>query len=150
MTTKTEEQMKSWIKAAFSSARKPTEITRCPCEECRSLQRFFSNFESDTASVNDLRNHETLLIHGTAEAFRFFLPYFMIASVEGLNEAGAIPDLMLFAISTDADDRYRTGLLAASEIVCVNQFIDFLVASGDHSDDEVSAARDSLSLLEHK
>ena len=146
MTTEEGEKLISMIRSVFSNAPRPNKITVCPCDECRELQIFFSDPESDLSTAWELQQHETILFHATAEAFRYFLPMYMIVSLENLSNSGAIPDLILSSISTDRDRQERLSLFSDLEIDCVEKFINFLVDSGEYNDADLDAARMAITL----
>ena len=141
--------MNSNIRQAFSKARKPLadEITSCPCDECRELAIFFSQFNPETTSIDDLRQHETFLVHGTTIAFRYFLPYFLELSMQDLNKAGAIPDLIVDVISNDFKHLDRVYNFSIPEVECLQRYFDLLVERGEHDEEELCGARKTLSKL---
>ena len=138
------------IKLAFSQARKPTadELTICATDECRELNRFFSKFCPSNASVEDLREHEMILMFGTNIAFRYFLQFFLEFSIRDLLRAGAIPDLIVLAFASDLDSLDRVGLLKTPEIECVRQYFDLLVVRGECELDDLTGARKTLDRLD--
>jgi len=141
--------MNSSIAQAFSQALKPkpNQITSCPCEECEELELFFAEFCPRASTVDDLRAHETVLIHGTRIAFRYLLQFFLEFSSRNLQLAGAIPDLIILAFSSDTDNLDRVGLLKTPEVECVRQYFDLLVEQNEYEEDELVGARKTLDRL---
>ena len=144
--------MKTSIGLAFSQARKPKpdEITTCPCAECRELAVFFGQFDPSTATIDDLREHETLLVHGTSIAFRYFLPFFLELSIRDLSKAGAIPGLVLCSIAADFKHLDRIGLLSQQEVECLESYFDLLVERGECEPEELCDAQKTLSKLDKR
>lgn len=141
--------MKSTFRQAFSKAPKPAsdEITRCPCDECRELAIFFSQFDPDATSIDDLRQHETFLCHGTTIAFRYFLPFFLELSLQDLSQAGAIPDLIVDVIAKDFKHLDRVYNFSVAEVECVQGYFDLLVERGEQEEKELCDARKTLTKL---
>ncbi len=74
------------IEIAFSETPYPGDhnITHCPCDECTEIAGYFAGKTWKGHRVNDLRCHETALFHCTPDAFRYYLPAFMLAVFRGL------------------------------------------------------------------
>lgn len=68
-------------------------------------------------------------------------------SIQELNKAGAIPDLIIFAISTDFRGLDRVNLLSMPEIECVEKYFELLVEHGECEIDDLSDAQDTLKKL---
>ena len=88
------------IGRVFASVGYPGDdnITRCPydCTECRQIARFFQGKSCDQLAVEDLRRHHTALALFTPEAFQYFLPAFMLASLDSHEKGDVIPDAIRF------------------------------------------------------
>jgi len=65
-------------------------------------------------AVKDLRYHEVALSFFTPEAFRYFLPAFMLASIDDPEAADVIPDGILFHLSAP-DDPHQWGRVVQFE-----------------------------------
>jgi hypothetical protein len=73
-------------------------ITRCPydCSECGQIARFFRAKSWDQLAAEDLRRHHTALALFTPEAFQYFLPAFMLASLSSFENGDVLPDAIRF------------------------------------------------------
>jgi hypothetical protein len=74
------------IEAAFASAQYPGDgnITRCPyrCSECTRVALFFKGRTWAENTAADLKPQHTALALFTPEAFQYFLPAFMLVSMD--------------------------------------------------------------------
>jgi hypothetical protein len=94
--------------------------------------------------VEDLRFHDAALSFFTAEAFRYYLPAFMLASIDDPIEADVIPGGILYHFSAPDDPRQwgRISALAPAELDAVAAFVRSL-ADG-HNDGEILAILEGL------
>ncbi len=88
--------LKEKIQTAFSEVAYPGDenITHCPykCFECTAVTAFFKGKKWQEISTADARHYHGALNVFTPEAFQFFLPAFMLASVESYDRQDIIPD----------------------------------------------------------
>jgi hypothetical protein len=140
------------IRAAYAVTPRPDakNITHCPCEECREIASYFTDKTWEGLEIDDLRRHETALFHCTPEAFRYYLPAFMLAVVDGIERAEAIPDLIVWNLTPHADHpdgalpEERIGQFSKDERSAVAAFLRFLIEIGDCQPAEVAPALAAL------
>ena len=88
--------LKQTIESVFTDVPYPGDgnITRCPyhCAECLAVAKFFKGRSWQGNTVEELREHHTALALFTPEAFHYFLPAFMLASIDGYDKFDVIPD----------------------------------------------------------
>ncbi len=101
--------LKEAIQTAFAEVPYPGDnnITRCPyhCRPCQEITDYFKGKGWEGHAVEDLRDHHTALSLITAEAFHYFLPAFMLASLESYNSTDILPDSIRFHFEFDLDHR---------------------------------------------
>ena len=101
--------LKEAIRAAFADVEYPGDnnIVRCPyhCRPCEEIVEYFRGKTTEGHSVEDLRDHHTALTLFTPEAFQYFLPAFMIASLESYNDTDILPDSIRFHFEFNLDHR---------------------------------------------
>ena len=82
--------LKQTIESVFTDVPYPGDgnITRCPyhCAECLAVAKFFKGRSWQGNTVEELREHHTALALFTPEAFHYFLPAFMLASIDGYDK----------------------------------------------------------------
>ena len=92
--------LKKLIVEAFANVPYPGDdnITKCPynCSECRRIAVYFKGKSNTGCTAEDLRNYHVALSLFTPEAFHFFLPGFMLASVDSYERGDVIPDAIRF------------------------------------------------------
>jgi hypothetical protein len=88
--------LKERIATAFADLTPPADehITHCPyqCFECTAVAGFFKGKKWQDISVADARHYHGALNVFTPEAFQYFVPAFMSASIEAYNNHDIIPD----------------------------------------------------------
>jgi hypothetical protein len=93
-------ELKQIIIEAFAAVPYPGDanITRCPydCSECRRVAAFFKGRESSGQTAAELRPFHIALSLFTSEAFHYFLPAFMLASLGSYEKGDVIPDAIRF------------------------------------------------------
>ena len=98
--------LKETIKAAFAGVPYPGDnnITRCPyhCKPCQEISDYFKQKGWEGHSVEDLRDHHTALSLFTPEAFHYFLPAFMLASLESYAFTSSVLPVCTKEFSIDA------------------------------------------------
>jgi hypothetical protein len=92
--------LKEMIQEAFAGVAYPGDenITRCPynCAECRRIADYFKGKEWAGQDVEEMRKHHVALSLFTPEAFHYFLPAFMLASIDSYEKGDVIPDAIRF------------------------------------------------------
>jgi hypothetical protein len=92
--------LKQTIEAAFADVTYPGDdkITHCPynCTECRRVAAFFKGRTWSGNTVEELRAHHVALTLFTPESFQYFLPAFMLASMDKYEKGDLIPDAIRF------------------------------------------------------
>jgi hypothetical protein len=92
--------LKEKIEAAFAGVPYPGDenITRCPyrCSECTKVALFFKGRTQSDHTLEELRAQHTALALFTPEAFHYFLPAFMLVSLEKYEKGDLIPDAIRF------------------------------------------------------
>ncbi len=73
-------------------------ITRCPyhCSECARIAKFFKGRSSGGLTVEELCAQHVALSLFTPDAFHYYLPAFMLASLDGYQKGDVIPDAIRF------------------------------------------------------
>jgi hypothetical protein len=99
--------LKDTIEKAFAGVEYPgdSNITRCPynCSECRRIAAFFKDKTWVGHTMEDLRLHHVALTLFTPEAFHYFLPAFMLVSLEKYEKGDVIPDAIRFHFEYSAE-----------------------------------------------
>ena len=92
--------LKQMIEKAFAEVAYPGDnnITRCPygCRECRRIAEYFKGRDWTGHTVEELRACHVALALFTPEAFHYFLPAFMLASLDTYEKGDLIPDAIRF------------------------------------------------------
>jgi hypothetical protein len=99
--------LKQRIEEAFVGVSYPGDdnITHCPynCSECRRIAVFFKDKPSVGYKAEELRPYHVALSLFTPEAFQFFLPGFMLASMDSYEKGDVIPDAIRFHFEVSAE-----------------------------------------------
>ena len=99
--------LKQRIEEAFAGVVYPGDenITRCPynCSECRRMAAFFKGRTVPDLKGDELRAHHVALTLFTPEAFQFFLPAFMLVSMDRYEKGDLIPDAIRFHFEYSAE-----------------------------------------------
>lgn len=92
--------LKQTIETAFADVPYPGDnnITRCPynCSECRRIALHFKGKPARGYTTEELKDYHVALSLFTPEAFHFFLPAFMLASMDKYEKGDVIPDSIRF------------------------------------------------------
>ena len=92
--------LKLAIEEAFASVPYPGDgnITRCPynCSECTRVALYFKGKTQASHKEEDLRANHVALSLLTPEAFQYFLPAFMLMSLNSYEKGDIIPDAIRF------------------------------------------------------
>jgi hypothetical protein len=92
--------LKQTIAKAFADVPYPGDdnITRCPyhCAECGRIAEYFRGREWTGQTAEELRKYHVALSLFTPEAFHYFLPAFLLASLDSYEKGDVIPDSIRF------------------------------------------------------
>jgi hypothetical protein len=92
--------LKQAIEEAFAGVSYPGDgnITRCPynCSECTRVALYFKGKTQTDHTEVDLRANHVALSLFTPEAFQYFLPTFMLMSLNSYEKGDIIPDAIRF------------------------------------------------------
>jgi hypothetical protein len=92
--------LKQAIEEAFADVPYPGDgnITKCPynCSECTRVALYFKGKGQTGHKEEDLRAYHVALSLFTPEAFQFFLPSFMVMSLDSYEKGDIIPDAIRF------------------------------------------------------
>jgi hypothetical protein len=101
--------LKEKIAAAFAEVAQPGDdhITRCPyqCFECTAVAGFFKGKPWQDISVADARHYHGALNVFTPEAFQYYLPAFMFASIDNYDKHDIIPDSIRYHLEFNLEHR---------------------------------------------
>jgi hypothetical protein len=133
------------IESAFADVPYPGDnnITRCPyrCRPCQEVAEFFKGKTWRGNSVEDLRDHHIALSLFTPEAFQYFLPAFMLASLESNDQINLLPDAIRvhFEFNIDHRDHFLIRLNRFSEPQrnVIIQFLRHMESKGAGSAEDV-------------
>ena len=99
--------LKQTIEHAFLDVLYPGDnnITHCPynCAECRRIADFFKGKEWRGQTAAELKNYHVALSLFTPEAFHYFLPAFMLVSLDSYEKGDVIPDAVRFHFEYSAE-----------------------------------------------
>jgi hypothetical protein len=99
--------LKQAIEDAFAGVAQPGDenITRCPynCSECARIAAVFKGRTRKDLTPDELRAHHVALTLFTPEAFHYFLPAFMVVSMDRYEKGDLIPDAIRFHFEYTAE-----------------------------------------------
>lgn len=130
--------LKETIIQAFADVPYPGDdnITRCPynCSECRRIAAYFKDKPSTGYTAEELRNYHVALSLFTPEAFHFFLPGFMLASMNSYERGDVIPDAIRFHFECSAEMQghfaIRMSKLTAEQRQAIIQYLVLMESKG--------------------
>lgn len=137
--------LKDAIKAAFANVSYPGDnnITRCPyhCRPCQEIAEYFKAKTSEGHSVEELRDHHTALSLFTSEALQYFLPTFMLASLDSYDDKVSIlPDAIRFDFEFNLDHRdyflVRVNQFSTEQRKVIIEFLRFMESKGAGSSED--------------
>lgn len=142
--------LKETIKEAFADVPYPGDnnITRCPyhCKPCEEIAEYFKGKGWEGHSVEDLRDHHTALSLFTPEAFHYFLPAFMLASIESYDKMDILPDSIRFHFDFNLEHRdyfiVRLSKFSAEQRHAIVEFLRYMETQG------AGSSEDAISLLQ--
>jgi hypothetical protein len=132
--------LREQIERAFDQTPMPAGILVDPLSDDEGVSNYFRGRSWRGHKVQDLRFHEVALSFFEPEAFRYYLPAFMLATLEDPAAADIIPHGILFHLSAPDDPRVwaRLCAFAPGELDAVAAFVESLV--GWCNDDECVSA----------
>src|SRR4029434_4808977 len=120
------ETVRRTIVAAFAStpAPDPKNIST-PTYDDEGVQDYFAGKDWRGHSVRMSRYHSSALTVSTPEACRYFLPAFLVASLDDPEEADVIPDCICWSLIPDQaiDYEFRRGCFSAAEREAIGAFV---------------------------
>ncbi len=139
------------IEQAFALVPYPSSerLTTHRCLECDEIDQYFRGTTWPSHSVEELRLHAAALSLFTPEAFRYFLPAFMLATLQDPDRADVIPDSIAFHLAAGSNSdpawvRERLVLLSSDQRDAVRAFFTELVSRGVLEAEEVREPLASL------
>jgi hypothetical protein len=145
--------LRETIEQAFSDVPYPgdTRITSHGCPECDEIAEYFRGTTWRGHSVDLLRYHSAALSLFTSEAYHYFLPAFMPATLDDAEAADLIPHSIVcdFTRPSEADlqphfDR-RLALFTPEQSRAVIGFLGYLAEIGEFREYFLQPAVDALS-----
>jgi hypothetical protein len=142
--------LKQTIEKAFRDVPYPGDdnITRCPynCAECRRVATFFKGKEWTGHDAVELRAYHVALSLFTPEAFHYFLPAFMLVSLDHYEKGDVIPDAIRFHFEYSAEAKHHFAVrMSKLTMDQRNAIIDYLVAMEDKGAGSSEHAIEALS-----
>lgn len=131
------EELRHEIEAAFAETKYPGDDRLVYDNsgdhlECNEVAAAFRAKEWRELSVDMLRRHSQSLFFMTPEAYRFYLPAYLIAALLDYDKADTISDSVVFSLIPPSDDRdaesYRQrmqGFTSAQRQV-IRSFLEFM------------------------
>jgi hypothetical protein len=108
----------------------PDGITAHVCPECEEVAGYFGGRRwQELVNADELRYHECALSLFTPQAFHYYLPAFIRATLRDPKGADVIPDGITFAFESElgAASRERLPLFTAAQRQSVARFLRELV-----------------------
>ena len=143
--------LKEAIKAAFADVPYPGDnnITHCPyhCRPCQEIADYFKGRTWEGHSVEELRDHHTALSLFTPEAFQYFLPTFMLASLDSYDKVNILPDAIRFDFEFNLDHRdyflVRVNRFSPGQRNVIIEFLRYMESKGaGSSEDAIEMLKD--------
>lgn len=131
---------------AFQGVSRPAGSLFAPKEQDEGEEEYFSDKTWEGHSVEALRYHEVAMGLFTQEAHQYFLPAFMIASLENPEAADVIPDHILYHFSEHEKDFWKQRILILSEEqkIVVSKFLEQVHGSDEFHKDYLQKALQGL------
>jgi len=124
------EELKTLIKKAFKDTPYPVgKLTDTYDDE--GVSEFFAGKQWENLNAPDLRKHDVALSFFEPEAFRYFLPAFMLAELSDPETADVIGESIVFHFSKPKEfwiESYekRISLFTRNEKEAIVRFIDYM------------------------
>jgi hypothetical protein len=111
------------------------------CLECPEIAKAFRGRRWDAVPLETLRYHHEALFLFTDEAYRYFLPAYLTATVKSYKKAGNISHSVVFSLRPRPKDdpelkrfRARMGGFSKTQKVAIRAFLEHMVAEHDEDD----------------
>jgi hypothetical protein len=93
------------IEAAFADAQPPDErnITVCNCVECNEIAATFQGKHWNEIPLDLLRYNSEAMCFFTPEAYRYYLPAYMMASLQDYIAADTITEFIVYGLIAPAE-----------------------------------------------
>lgn len=109
-TSSESEELRHLIEVAFAGVGYPGDDrlvydTSGCCLECKDVAAAFRGKHWKEIPLDVLRYHSSAIFFLTPEAYRFYLPAYLIAGSVNYDEADVIPDSVVFSITPPSDER---------------------------------------------
>ena len=132
------------IEAAFADTPRPDPPLVEPTYDDEGVSDYFAGRTWRGNRVVDLRFHEAALVFFTPDAFRYYLPAFLLASLDDREEADVIPDHVVDHFSHHARPSWAKRVESFSPAEC-DAIIAFLWEVADeHPPGKILRAVDGL------
>ena len=133
------EELRLLVEAAFAETKYPGDNRLVYDDsghhlECNEVAASFKGKHWKQVPLETLRYHSAGIFFLTPEAYRFYLPAYMLAASLHYDEAGTIPDSVVFILipPSDAKDvpnyRQRLAGFAPTQRMAIRSFLQFLKA----------------------
>lgn len=135
-STCTAEELRRLIETAFAEGNYPGD-TRLVYDntgrhlECNEVAAAFRGKHWREVPLETLRRRADAIFFLTPEAYRFYLPAYLLAAVSHYDQADSIPDSVVFSLTPPSDSRdvenYRQTVegLTASQRLAIRRFLEF-------------------------
>ncbi|HEY6167580.1 MAG TPA: DUF6714 family protein [Verrucomicrobiae bacterium] len=136
--------LKEKIAAAFTDVAQPADeaITRCPyqCFECTAVAGFFKGKKWPEITAADARHYHGALNVFTPEAFHYYVPAFMFASLDSNDRHDIIPDSIRYHFEFALEHReyfhIRMSKFSAAQKKVITEFLREMERRGAGSSEE--------------
>jgi hypothetical protein len=127
--------LKQKILKSFDNASYPNEsIAPHECEECRAVRKSFKNQNWKTITPQILEENYGIIPLFSPEAFRYFLPAYVIYSLDHFDEYGTVCEFTIYALTPDNQsikDRLdywqeKFADFTLEQMNCIYEFLDFV------------------------
>jgi hypothetical protein len=132
-------EVRERIERAFAGTPRPAGELVATTYDDEGVSAYFAGKSWRGHPVSDLRLHEVALCFFTPEAFRYYLPAFMLASLEDPEVADVIPQSIIGALARRGESsRLRVNAFSREEAGAVMAFLRTLVGFTDDADIELA------------
>jgi hypothetical protein len=120
-----ESRLRARIESAFERTPAPRGEIVSTLIDDEGVSEYFGGRSWRGHAVKDLRYHEAALSFFTADAFRYFLPAFMLASIEDPVEADVIPEGIVYHLANWEDPHgwERMSRFSFEELEAIEAFL---------------------------
>ncbi|MEP6662647.1 MAG: DUF6714 family protein [Verrucomicrobiota bacterium] len=140
------------IQAAFDAVPYPGDhnIIHCSynCRLCQEVVEYFKGKGQSDHSIEELRDHHIALSLFTPAAFQYFLPAFMLASLESYDQIHLLPDSIRFHFDFNLEHRdhflVQMEKLTTAQRKTIIEFLRFMESKG------AGSSEDAIGLLQEQ